>query len=366
MNSDILGEIVLISGEQSGARARLKNNASMSISGNLDTDIVIRDQLITDELIKLSTKGNEVFLQCMVGSVELDGKVINQSKNIKLKENAKVKIGNTIFVHQKQLNIPIQEILKQKENESVSTNTQTNHVKTKNVYKNYSIAVSVFMFIALVFITPAIIKSYASKSGQVELTEEQSTMNLLKSNGFEGLKVTRNSYDQLVISGFVFSNKERAQIEKIIDENGIPAVHDLKVGDQLAKEVRELYRINGADIEAAVVNSGSVIITAEETKADDILRIKEIALKEITGLKSLEVEYVNSAPGDLSIGAEMSYNNEDKRITMVVDGDPAYILTSDQAKYYVGALLPTGYKILAISDQKVVVEKQGKQTILNF
>ena len=51
---------------------------------------------------------------------------------------------------------------------------------------------------------------------------------------------------------------------------------------------------------------------------------------------------------------------------MVVDGNPAYLMTYDQSKYYIGAVLPTGHKIVDISKQQVTIEKEGVLTTLNF
>jgi type III secretion protein D len=51
---------------------------------------------------------------------------------------------------------------------------------------------------------------------------------------------------------------------------------------------------------------------------------------------------------------------------MVVNGRPPYIMTYDKSKYYIGALLPSGHKIVSIIDNSVILEKQGKQTTLKF
>ena len=53
-------------------------------------------------------------------------------------------------------------------------------------------------------------------------------------------------------------------------------------------------------------------------------------------------------------------------IASVVPGNPAYLVTADGARYFVGAMLPTGHRITAISGQRVWLERNGEKTALNL
>jgi type III secretion protein D len=55
-----------------------------------------------------------------------------------------------------------------------------------------------------------------------------------------------------------------------------------------------------------------------------------------------------------------------KRIASLVPGDPAYLVTADGARYFVGAMLPTGHRVKEIASQRVTLERDGSQTTLNF
>jgi type III secretion protein D len=365
MKNTITGEIVLLTGEQAGARARLKSNSSISVSGNLGTDIVIRDKKISNEVLKLFTEDNKVFLQIVSGNIKIDGRTIDHNKKIRLMDDAKVKIGSTVFVHQKILNVPLSEIYNHyRDEEKLRSNKQT--LQTENKFTKHIFIFGASVVFVLVTIPVYFAVTHGMQRDKLHVSVDQQALSLLRKNGFDDLNVTRNNNDQIVISGYVLSYKNRAVLEKIIDDNSIPAVHELKIGDQLAKEVVELFRINGVDIEAVAIDEGIVSVRAEDRDAELADRIKNIALEEIVDLQSLEIEYNISDTVNKSIGEDMTYNENDKKITMVVDGNPAYILTSDDAKYYIGALLPTGYKIIDILAQQVILEKHGKQTTLNF
>jgi type III secretion protein D len=55
-----------------------------------------------------------------------------------------------------------------------------------------------------------------------------------------------------------------------------------------------------------------------------------------------------------------------KRVSSVVAGDPAYIITVDGARYFPGAIMPSGHRLVAIQEQTVVLERNGHQIRIKF
>ena len=55
-----------------------------------------------------------------------------------------------------------------------------------------------------------------------------------------------------------------------------------------------------------------------------------------------------------------------KRIASLVAGASAYLVTVDGARYFVGAMLPTGHRIVAIEKTAVALERDGQKTSLKF
>jgi type III secretion protein D len=55
-----------------------------------------------------------------------------------------------------------------------------------------------------------------------------------------------------------------------------------------------------------------------------------------------------------------------KRIASLVPGEPAYLVTADGSRYFVGALLPSGHRVLLIADKTVTVERDGQLTKLTL
>jgi type III secretion protein D len=111
-----------------------------------------------------------------------------------------------------------------------------------------------------------------------------------------------------------------------------------------------------------------VIISGISDANRRIAPVIEHALRDIQGLSAIRVgeggrtvisrSSLASQSGPVSVGA--------KRVVSVVDGEPAYIVTSDGARYFVGATLPEGHRVLAISNGSVVLERDGERVVMTF
>jgi hypothetical protein len=55
-----------------------------------------------------------------------------------------------------------------------------------------------------------------------------------------------------------------------------------------------------------------------------------------------------------------------KRVVNVVYGPRGYVVTADGSRYFEGAFLPSGHRIVRISDDEVRIERDGKTTRLSL
>ena len=46
--------------------------------------------------------------------------------------------------------------------------------------------------------------------------------------------------------------------------------------------------------------------------------------------------------------------------------DPAYLVTADGARYFIGAMLPTGHRITQIEHNRVTLERDGQRSTLTL
>lgn len=357
-------EMFVLTGEQSGARRVLDDNATFTISGKMDTDVVFRDPTINEERLNLITRNNEVFVQVMSGNVEIQGKIVSSGNLVKIPEYAKIKIGETTFSYGRHVGAAWHEIVEYVSNIELASSAKSKHF---NIITSRQL---VFLLSLLVIISLVTILVYININKNSENVAIISQIDVLKSdledNGIYSLDVSRTESGQLTITGFLMTNKEKSTVESIVDDHKLSVLLDVFTGDNLAKEVEELYRVNGVDADVKVLKYGSVIVTTEYKDKSLLEKLKHIALSEISHLNELDTEYIGTINRAENIESSNSFDKDEKRITMVVSGLPAYIMTHDQSKYYIGAILPSGHKIIAIQDKKVTIEKNGNTTTLEF
>jgi type III secretion protein D len=358
-------EMFVLSGEQTGARRLLDDNAQFSISGKMDTDVVFRDPSIMDERINLTTLNNEVFIEVLSGDIEVQGKVVHQGTQIKVPEYSKVKIGETTFSYGRKKHSSWHEIIDYVSQYEIKNITNITDSKSSLNTRSRTL----LLLVTLIFILVGAIIIYSNilrnQNSDFNMFDVNNINSVLIEKGFETLTVESTQSGEYLIKGFLMTNRERSALENIVDEYRIPARLKLTTGDQIAREVSDLYRVNGIDVDVKAIGLGTVIVTTSFPDKKRLEKVKDLALKEIPSVTSLETEYINTNQNDKQ-ELVVDYDKNDKRITMVVDGVRPYIMTADQSKYYIGALLPTGHKVLEIKNQTVMIEKEGEISTLKF
>ncbi|ODB84942.1 hypothetical protein A3194_14375 [Candidatus Thiodiazotropha endoloripes] len=363
MQSTTAIEMFVLSGEQAGARRILDNNTTFTISGRMDTDVVFRDTTINDEKLNIITKDNNFIIQVLSGDIEIQGNIVKKGDVVKVDEYTKIKIGNTTFSYGRRVDASWKDIVDRVSKLELSSKSNSSMCKrVLNARSYYVISIVFFVCFFVAYLT----YRHSNTVEDIQTSELQTIENLLTRNGFDSLSVSQSKSGHLSISGFLMTNKEKSEVEMIIDQQNIPVMFNLSIGDNLAAEVRELYRVNGVEVDAKVLRYGKVIVTTKESNITQLERLKSIAIKEIPSLQELDTEYLTADKKTDILGTEGNFKKIDKRIVMVVNGSPPYIMTHDKSKYYIGALLPSGHKIKSIYDSSVILEKGGKKTTMQF
>jgi type III secretion protein D len=283
---------------------------------------------------------------------------------IKVPEYAKIKIGDTIFSYGKKVDASWRDIIDYVTNTeltALSENRLSTHLKS---YQLYYIIGIIVLFTILVIASIFVIDSTPKKVNSISDVELINSK--LKNENYISLKVMESDTSEITITGFLMTNKEKSEVENIVDLLDIPVIIDISTGDNLAAEVRELYRVNGVEAEVKALKYGTVVVTTKYKNKKKLDNLKHIALNEIPSLTELDAEYIGKEQTREALETISSFNKEGKRIIMVVDGAPPYLMTFDRSKYYVGALLPSGHKIESIIKKQVKLVKHGKTTILEF
>lgn len=185
---------------------------------------------------------------------------------------------------------------------------------------------------------------------------------LLQARGFTGLSVQAGEAG-LTVSGHLESQAQRSQVERILQAEGVRARLQLGVNEQVVAAVREIYRLHGVAAEVQAVGPGVVAVKTTHPDVAAIARVHAVVRRDVVGLRELQAD--NQAPPRHPSPVPV-VDDPGKRVAAVLPGDTAHVVTVDGTRYFQGALLPTGHRIVSIAGTTVQLEREGQASTLQF
>jgi type III secretion protein D len=185
----------------------------------------------------------------------------------------------------------------------------------------------------------------------------------LRNSEFAALQFAVGADGQVMLRGRLSTDAARQKLDAWLLDRGVQARVDVTVDEAVAREVAEVFRINGVAVKATAAGPGRVDAEAAERDADRLARAEEVVRRDVRGLDQLAVRNTAKPPPP-----PMPPISDDpgKRIASLITAEPAYIVTADGSRYFVGALLPSGHRVTRVNPGSVTLELHGQQTTLNF
>ena len=185
----------------------------------------------------------------------------------------------------------------------------------------------------------------------------------LKGGEFASLEAATQADGRPVLRGRLADLAQRARLEAWLATRQWTPALDLLVDELVARDIAEVFRVNGIAAQAKAAGAGRFVAELAERDTQRLAGAEEVVRRDVRGVKELAVR--NTAT-PLPPPTPPVVDDPNKRIASLVPGEPAYVVTADGARYFVGALLPSGHRIAQIAAQRVVLERDGQQTNLNF
>ena len=195
-------------------------------------------------------------------------------------------------------------------------------------------------------------------------TPAERTARALTAAGFRNVTVAQGPDDALVIAGYVATEADRQRVQSLVDGKGFRATVAIGTGEELARSAVDVARVNGVESRARTLGAGVVELSTMPLDDAGRARIDQIVRRDVPGLRRLILrDDATLAPAGEDI---KTISDATKRVSTVVAGDPAYIVTADGARYFAGAIMPSGHRLIAIEEQTVVLERNGRRILLKF
>ncbi|UIJ46514.1 hypothetical protein LZK98_06075 [Sphingomonas cannabina] len=179
---------------------------------------------------------------------------------------------------------------------------------------------------------------------------------VLAASGFSALKVS-DSPSGLIITGIVKDDAELARLRMVVAERIGAATIDVDSMQALAASATDLLRTQGIDGEARPMRGNSLLVTAEYLPGDRQTELAKLIQADVPGVTRVAFT-TDNARGDRDL--QYFFSGSEYGLATFVDGSPGYITTADGTRWFAGAQVPTGHKIIAIGNGRVSFERDGR------
>ncbi len=134
--------------------------------------------------------------------------------------------------------------------------------------------------------------------------------------------------------------------------------------DLLAGAV-DVFRLHGIAAQANWSPEGELVLHTRERDTARLQTAAAAARRDIPRLPALRLD--NQPPATVAAAPAPVPDDPAKRLVAVVDNaDSPYFITADGSRYFTGALLPSGHRVVEIAERAVIVEREGQRTRLTL
>lgn len=357
-------ELRVLAGAQTGARAPLQPGVACVLAADADdpavaADIVLREPGNAPAAVRFVPGATHALVEVLHGEVTLDGQVLAAGAQAPWPRHAPLAIGaaRVAFGAAGEDEWPLADAEGRAQAEPPAETAQPLHRRAE-VWLAAIGAVLVLLCAGALGIA-----QLAAKPAPVVKADAAALVQQLKASPFAGLQASARADGSLQIAGRLATLAQRQRLEAWLAEREAAAALDIVVDEQVAREVTEVFRINGVAVQVQSSGLGRLVAEAAEPDAAKFARAEEVVRRDVRGFESLALR--NTAPVPQPPAPPLS-DDPGKRIASLVPGEPAYVVTVDGSRYFVGATLPSGHRVAAVAAQRLTLELNGRQSMLNF
>lgn len=360
-------QLRVLQGPQQGAQAPLPAGQAVVLAMRpaglaADADIQLRDAQASALRLAITAQGGLALLQVLEGELDLDGQRLSSGQTVPWACGQPITLGSTVIAcgPEDQARWDAAEALTDLPAGVAAPPPQTPAVPRRRPELWLATVGTVLL---LGCAGAWALAQLAVKPPSVQPANASTLAAALKGSEFAALDIQALPGGAMRLQGRLATLAQRGRLDAWLAVRGVVPTLDVVVDEALVREVSEVFRINGVPVQAQVEAPGQVLAQAAEPDAQRLARAEEVVRRDVHGLGGLLVR--NSArpapPPAPPVALEPG-----KRIASLVPGDPAYVVTADGARYFVGALLPSGHRITDVQAQQLTLERDGQPSVLNF
>jgi len=356
--------LVVNSPGRGGRTVSLPETGQMSIGRSISNDIVLRDSSASDIQLMLHLNYPAIQMEVVSGFVDIDGQSYEAGQRMHF--NAQVATFGDIEINVEN-NLTLSSTGSNEtsfNDESVSKHLNDATIDANLTGKSASNSANyVWLSVALLLLTLGIWKTFQSVSTE-SADFEAITRLFLNERQYDSVTLAKDG-EVITLNGRVSRQEQLIEIDRFVSDHQAISRGNIVVEELLENAVHDVFRINGIEAEIEF-NANNVLVVTTAVPDESLEKVKNILATDLPLLKSLE--FINTPPPLPLPQEKPAAVREDvgKRVAMVVSGDPAYVLTQDSTRYFVGSILPSGHRVLRIEEGRVTLALNGEETKLQF
>lgn len=368
----------VLSGRSQGAEHRLPPGRNLAIGHSFENDIVLRDRSTKGCAFKLATCGKRPVLEVISGEATVLGRDMGAGERIALEPYLPVKVGDLHFAigadddarwedadeaarEMVPVAVPHEETLPETDlGERLALRSEPARKKLAGFEwspaKLGLIGAGLITIAGGAFFGNSVLGPKADDPVEIEMA--------LVDQGFRSLSVGRASgTGALAVTGLVAD--ERALIA--LREWAAAEHPSLFVGvdtlSEAAETATDLLAAQQLDARAVPEGADSLLIEGPFLPKDRQAELTALVRQDLPHVRAVSFRAdPNRGGSDLTY----FFNAPGYGAASFVAGDPGYLVTEDGTRWFVGASLPTGHKIVEIGEGQVTFERNGMRDTLTM
>lgn len=332
----------IVAGLHAGASRVLGDNEMILVGSGDDCDIVLADAGVASHHALISVVGGRNTLRALDAPVRVDSQVVHPGDPIELSAVQRIGLGGAALAFGAEQDAAWATLLPTGQAPAAA---RTSHQFTRRLPLIAAVAalslVSVAIFAAVM---PA-------QTSQVDVAGQLNAM-ITKHQVRDG-RAHVDAGGTGVLSGTVRDAATRDSIRKELQAQGIVASLDLRTGDDIATDVREVLRTQGITAKTRFLPSGDVEVAGRFEDSDALqAAVRSRAMLAVRGVNKVRLaNYAPPAEKAAKAAAAPLAHGQRTDVVNIVRGKEPHIVTLDGSRYPPGADLPDGRKLIAIGER---------------
>jgi type III secretion protein D len=199
---------------------------------------------------------------------------------------------------------------------------------------------------------------------EIEARDPAAVRSQLATAGFGALTVIPDAGGAgVLITGTVGSDRDADRLQAYAAENFPGSLVEVDSTAALAAAASDTLRANGIKGEARALGAGAIAIDTDYLPVDRQREVSAMLRRDIPALRRIDYRL---KPGSGSDELRHFFNSPQYGAAGFVDGNPGYIVTADGSRWFAGAMLPTGHRLVSVGQGRVTLERGGQIEVLTM